>query len=221
MSEPFSTKDIVAISLALSEPRLGRYVVASHRNRRRALALYRWNAEASAALFVPMSLCEVVLRNAIVEAIEHVYGPNWSARGSAFERSLPRPKVGYSPFADLESVRARYAHVGKLIPELKFMFWVSMLTSRYDRRVWTSLIKTVFPNLPARMPALTARRLLHSQVNSIRIVRNRIAHHEPIFQRNLTADYRRCRSIVSWRSNETARWLDSMERITHVTTEKP
>jgi len=67
----------------------------------RALELYRWNAELSAAFMVPMHICEVVLRNAIAGAIEEVYGPRWYDPGTAFERSLPKPNSGYSPYRDL------------------------------------------------------------------------------------------------------------------------
>jgi len=36
--------------------------------RSRALALYAWNAEVSAALLAPLHICEVVMRNAAAEA---------------------------------------------------------------------------------------------------------------------------------------------------------
>ncbi len=113
---------IAAISAALSTPRMSRYVTTCGNDHARALDLYEWNAEVSAAFMVPMHICEVVLRNAIVGAIEEVYGSNWYARGTAFERSLPKPIVGYSPFRDLDISRQGRTSAGKVIPELKFMF---------------------------------------------------------------------------------------------------
>jgi hypothetical protein len=221
MTEGLDARDISAISMALSAPRLGRYIAASYRNRRLALALYRWNAEASGALMVPLSLCEVVLRNAITEAIESVYGRRWFAAGGGFERSLPRPRTGYNPRDDLARARAGHSTAGKVVPELKFMFWVSMLTSRHDDRLWTPSIKTVFSNLTADWTPARSRRLLHDQVESVRVLRNRIAHHEPIFERDVVADYRRFRTIVSWRSSEVAAWMDAIESVTGLAAGRP
>ncbi len=214
-------KDISAISAALSASRLDRYLAASHRNKRLALALYRWNAEVSGALMVPLSLCEVVLRNSIAEAIENVYGAHWFVSGGGLERSIPRPRVGYNPFNDLVRARAGHSTAGKVIPELKFMFWVSMLTSRHDNRLWNQSIKTVFPNLPARWAPAISRKVLHDQVETVRILRNRIAHHEPIFERDIMADYQRFRTIVYWRSREAATWMDGIESVTSLAARKP
>jgi hypothetical protein len=221
MLSVLTAAQVRAISAALSAPRLEPYIEARERNRRRALALDRWNAIASAALMVPIHLCEVVLRNAVVEAIEAVYGPAWHTAGSGFERSLPTGTAGYSPLADLASARAVHQSAGKVIPELKFMFWVSMLTRRHDSRLWIPTIRQLFPNLPRQLGAAAARRLLHDQVEAIRVLRNRLAHHEPIFTRDLLSEYRRIRAVVLWRSLPTADWLDSMQTVTVVAATKP
>lgn len=42
-----------------------------------ALELYAWNALVSAALLMPLHICEVVLRNAVADALQSVYGTNW------------------------------------------------------------------------------------------------------------------------------------------------
>jgi hypothetical protein len=55
---------IAAISAALSTPRMSRYVATCGNDHARALDLYEWNAEVSAAFMVPMHICEIVLRNA-------------------------------------------------------------------------------------------------------------------------------------------------------------
>jgi hypothetical protein len=221
MNDSLSGKQIFELSLVLSAPRLARYVEASHRNRRLALSSYRWNAEVSAAMMVPLHLCEVILRNAISEAIENVYGPNWWVVGSGFERSLPHGRAGYSAVDDLNKARAGHATASKVIPDLKFMFWVTMFTSRHDGRLWNPLIKSLFPNLPPSWGPSMSRRVLYQQLDAIRILRNRIAHHEPIFMRDLAADYRRLQKVVSWRSKEASRWMDSFQTVTAILARKP
>lgn len=49
----------------LSPPRFGPYLAQCHGDAEDAEALYTWNAEISAAMWEPLSLLEVALRNAI------------------------------------------------------------------------------------------------------------------------------------------------------------
>lgn len=55
-----------------------------------ALLLYAWNAEVSGAFLAPLHVCEVVVRNAVSDALEALYGPRWPW-SATFERSLPDP----------------------------------------------------------------------------------------------------------------------------------
>ena len=112
----------------------------------RALALYAWNARVSSALLAPLHICEVVIRNAASEAIEQVYGPRWPWQ-IGFEQSLPSPRTGYNPQRDLQNARSRVNTTGKVIPELKFVFWQRLFTSRHDQRLWNPYLRLVLPNL--------------------------------------------------------------------------
>ena len=212
---------IAAITAALSAPRMSRFVAACANDASRAVELYRWNAEVSAAFMVPMHICEVVLRNAIAGTIQEVYGPNWYLPGTAFERSLPKPKTGYSPSRDLSISRKGQPTAGKVIPELKFMFWVSMVTARHDARLWTPYIKKYFPSLPARSAPRDGRRMLHGRLEEIRKLRNRIAHHEPIFDRALAQDYSRIIDVISWTSPAATSWLCTFEKVTRGLSQRP
>ena len=214
MPNRFTDLEIDAIAAVISPPRLGRYLAAENGNRRRALALYRWNAQVSAAFMFPLHICEVSTRNGIVDAIERVYGPSWHVAGS-FERSLPSGQQG-------ELRRARYGmpSAGKVVAELKFSFWAAILTRRHDGRLWTPSIRTDFPHFGQQPPA-TCRAQLHTALEDVRKLRNRIAHHEPIFGRDLAAEYARIRQVIAWRSNETANWMDREQGVTALLPAKP
>lgn len=92
------------IKQSLSSSRLSTYESVKFNdinlNTEQALKLYAWNAQISAAFLAPLHLCEVVIRNAIAEALERKYGADWPWC-SAFERSLSDPKKGYSLRKDL------------------------------------------------------------------------------------------------------------------------
>src|SRR5690606_29723556 len=113
-----------------------------------ALALYAWNAQVSAAMMAPLHICEVVVRNAVADALTTVYGPSWPW-SSVFATSLPQPAQGYSARGDLLKIRAIQPTTGKVIPELKFVFWQTMFTSRFDVRIWQPHLRTVMPHLDA------------------------------------------------------------------------
>lgn len=178
-----------------------------------ALELYAWNAQIAAAFMHPLHICEVVVRNGVSDALEAVYGANWPW-SPGFLRSLPNPRVGYSMHKDLIAATRGNPTTGKVIPELKFVFWQKMFTSRYDARLWGPHLSRVFPKLPAGQPATGSRTALFVALEKIRALRNRIAHHEPIYARNLTEDFATIHDLIVWRSPETARWMNQHQEVT-------
>ena len=149
MSNDNHKATINAVKAALSPARMGTYEVAAG-VQVSALIFYAWNAQVSGALLFPLHICEVVVRNAVADALEAIYGARWPW-SPTFERSLPDPLQGYSARKDLQSARRAASTTGKVIPELKFVFWQKMFTSRYDTRVWNPHLRCVMPNLePAK-----------------------------------------------------------------------
>lgn len=223
-----STAQVASLYRTLSASRMKTFDDAVMHSTCSALDLYAWNANVSASLLAPLHICEVSLRNAIAEAIEYKYGPNWPWDAS-FQRSLPDPggRGVYSPRRDIANVASRYQSTGKIIPELKFVFWETMLTARHDGRLWNSLLKMIFPNLPI-FPALSPRKSvklgrlhLHARIENIRSLRNRIAHHEPIFTRNLMADMHAITAITRARCETTCDWMLQTEQATATILQRP
>jgi len=207
-----------AVTAALSPARLSTYVKAVHAVHdvdHAALALYAWNAEVSGALLVDLHVLEVVMRNAVAEALEQVYGIDWPW-SPTFERSLPHPSAGYSPRQDLQVARRRASSTGNVIPELKLVFWQKLFTSRYDDRLWNAHLKSVFPHACATRAAAALRSEIYRSMEKLRLLRNRIAHHEPIFMRDLRGDREAIFALVRYRSPITAEWLAGIGRVTTV-----
>jgi hypothetical protein len=214
---------IDAVRAALSPARLATYEVAAgiqDNEDLAALELYAWNADISSALLVPLQVCEVVIRNTIADALEPVYGSRWPW-SATFERSLPDPPQGYSPRRDLQSARRSLSSTGKVIPELKFVFWQKMFTSRYDERIWGAQLRRVQPNT-CRVKSVAELRLeIYNDLEQLRKLRNRIAHHEPVFNRNMADDYAKIRGLVACRCTITADWLEENQRVVKVINAKP
>ena len=214
---------IDAVTIVISSPRISTYENATGGKKPdslEALDLYAWNADVSGALLIPLHICEVAIRNAVAEAIEQVYGNQW-AWSSGFERSLPNPTRGFNPKKDLINARLNQRTIGKVIPELKFAFWQSIFTSRHDQRFWNPYLASLFPNMDTILSIEDRRKLIYSELEQIRRLRNRIAHHEPIFTRNLADDYQKILSLVGYRCAVTAKWLDDHQRATEIISKKP
>jgi hypothetical protein len=218
----FTPDELRELPEAISGPRFATYLRACANDPHAALRLYQWNLEISAAFIVPLQICEVAVRNGVVEAIERVHGPNWPWL-NGFVRSLPVPRDArhYNPAVNLQAVAAGRPTVGKVVAELNFAFWEKVFTKGQDQRLWTPHFHTVFPGAPAGLAAPHARAHAHQALFDIRKFRNRIAHHEPVFKRNLAADYARLRELIEWRRPAVAGWVDKIERVTALVAEQP
>ena len=108
--------------------------------------------------------------------------------------------------------------IPRLIATLSFGFWVSLLGSggrlesgrkaNYEMTLWRPALRQVF----AHRTTLT-RRQAHGPLNELRLLRNRIAHHEPIFARNLTADHARILEVMGWISPGIQTWTAHHSRL--------
>ncbi|MGC5168723.1 hypothetical protein [Luteimicrobium sp. DT211] len=216
---PTTAAELAPIEDVLSVPRVSTYRVAVGGDLRAALELYGWNAEISAALMLPAHFAEVATRNAACDALSAVYGPRWPWNQS-FELSLTNSGT-YNPRRDLIETRKRQSTPGKVVAELKFVFWQRLFTSRFDTRLWDGRILTVFPHAPAGTAEASLRARIYADLDAIRKLRNRLAHHEPIFTRNLGDDLARMLELIEIRSRETGTWVRGLETASSLVTVRP
>ena len=85
--------------------------------------------------------------------------------------------------------------------ELTFGFWVGLTGPKYSVDLWEKHLYKAFPN------AKLGRKQLNKRLESIRLLRNRVAHHEPILSRDLERDVERILETIDWISKEMERWI--------------
>jgi len=90
----------------------------------------------------------------------------------------------------------------RIVAELSFGFWTGLTGPRYSD-IWRDHLVKIFPRRPVQRTNVQLR------LNSIRKLRNRIAHHEPILGRPLQKDVNQIFDTLSWISPVTARWVRS------------
>lgn len=174
--------------------------------------LYVWNGQAAASFYEAMHLLEVALRNTLNEALSEHWSATWYKDPSVLLTPGSRNKV-------TEAIqRATAGGVpetpGRVVAELTFGFWWSLLADNYNRSLWQ-------PCLRAAFPTSVRRGRLHSSLDEMRRLRNRCAHHEPIFVRNLARDWQTLLSITGLFSATFRTWVEGVSRVPVVIASKP
>jgi len=210
--------DEVEIRATLSEPRSHTYLAAVGGDAYKAMELYGWNARVSAAFMLPAHFAEISLRNAAADVLERLYGPRWPWN-ETFVASLPNPQR-FSPRRELLNTRGWNTTTGKVIAELKSVFWEKLFTARHHDRLWEPHIAAAFPYAPD-VPAEILRQRIYDDFSLLRALRNRIAHHEPVFARDLPDLLNRTLDLIELRSRSTADWVRAMEDVSSTIAERP
>lgn len=172
----------------LSEPRLRRYLDACQGDFARALELYEWNLDLGAALMKDIAYFEVALRNAYDRMMRERYveGGNWLLDDqSPVNRELPRKTrsgsvrdanaLNRKAIKDALAPGRREAAPGSVVAHLPFGFWAHLSDRAHERVLWIPYLQRVWPRG-------TNRAELDARIRLINECRNRIAHHERLFQ---------------------------------------
>ncbi|MCO5973185.1 hypothetical protein [Actinoallomurus soli] len=100
--------------------------------------------------------------------------------------------------------------------ELGFGFWRYLLSARYEQSLWTPALRHAFPELrPQR------RREVADRVARLHLLRNRLAHHEPIHRRDLAADHADLIFVASAICPHAAAWIERNSTVTAVVSRRP
>lgn len=214
-----SSEELVIVSNHLTTYRLQSYLNATHGNLDQALKLYKWNSEISAETFRVLADVEVFLRNAIDRELQKfnvTLGNNMSWLDD-LNQFIP-------PIRRLEIERAKYFVVadGKtldhsnIVSQLSFGFWRSFLVKWNKDNLWPNALRFAFLYLPSRQPEYIFTRVRH-----LHVLRNRIAHHEPIHNRDIAGDYQICIEVLSAISPVIAEWSAQNSHVLQLFAQKP
>ena len=88
------------------------------------------------------------------------------------------------------AVKGRRVQVGDVVAARSYGFWSSLVgpggSCQYETQFWQPALVKAFPN---NQVVASRRAAMSRNLESVRLFRNRIAHHEPIFRRHLAADH--------------------------------
>lgn len=183
------------------------------------LARYRWNLRLAEAMLPSLNYLEVGLRNAVNRVVRGIYSPDWLL--------APPRQIQFSleDLSQIEDIKADILkHKGKpashddILAQLNFGFWVAMFQKRHMAGVWSrgkNPLAEVFPTMPV---ISRTRDLVFTRLHKVKALRNRIAHHEPIWKQTPAVNevHQDCVDIVRAMSSAAANELAKIDRFSSV-----
>lgn len=185
------------LTAALSADRFATYLQWASGDQGLAERLYTYNVQLSAALYGPLHMQEVALRNMADQALEQGFGPAWHVDPAVMTPGYPRDSVNKA----IQSLQGhgKSGTRSQVVAELNFGFW-SSLFGRQSHHLWQALR----PIFQARG---IQRGMIAQNLRELRLLRNRIAHYEPIVALPLVQRYADITTLTGWLSPSAAAWI--------------
>lgn len=196
---------------SLTPQRLGKYLAATNNDPRQALRLYVLNTQISSALLSDLHYVEVVLRNKFDVELTAGFGATWFDDPVFLALMNPRSQGIISKAkrdAKKHWPRGMALPPGKVIAELMFGFWLNLTDSSLEHRLWVPHLHKAF-----RPRTAPKRSEFNHKLERLRQLRNRIAHHEPIFHMDLIALHRTLIEVVALLCPTTATFLSATSSV--------
>lgn len=183
------------------------------------MAYYLWNIGLAIALQYSLNVLEIGLRNEIHRAAVKIIKKD--GREFEFDRIPSWLDAVPSMLLDTEQEKVDRAKrdlgshpdtqtEGHLISKLDFGFWVALCRHSYadvrgeGPRLWPRALDMTFRSRPSDV---TTKSQVYHRFNRIRSFRNRVAHHEPIWDRDYLDEHDHILESVRWMSPRMAEVL--------------
>jgi hypothetical protein len=165
---------------------------------------YLHNMALCEALYISLGFLEVALRNSLHGSLTALHGSaSWYTLPGVLEDDQQRDVRRVS-----NRIRGERKQVtpDRVVSELNFGFWVALLSTPYDARFWrpqkARYLKSSFPHVPRNR---RQRPIIYKRYNELRGLRNRVFHHETIWNRaTLSRDYSNLYEALEWISPDMA-----------------
>jgi hypothetical protein len=192
------------------------------------LAAYEQNVRLLMALYPILQQFEVIFRNQIERILIADHGTQWYINPS-FTKTLDSWATGElsKSIAKLKKDK-KTIHSGAVVAESTFGFWTNFLSVHYNHTIWFPHDRNIFPF------ATTSQRTIkqiRQDFDTIRKLRNRVAHHEPIWHDpDLLLKYQSIMQLLGWMNPHVTLWLHRTKldhfkivhkAVYHPTTRKP
>lgn len=204
-----------ALQRALSKPRLAAYGDPAA-DPVGTTTKYLWNLSLASAIQPALHTLEVTFRNEIYRVSKQILKidrrsfshrgiDSWLDAEPTWLETHEQEKVNRAK-ASLGN-DARSQTEGHLVSKLDLGFWTALCRQPYadwraaGPRLWPRTLNFAFQHRPADV---STQSQIHTRFNSIREFRNRVAHHEPIWDRDYLGHHERIVDSIGWMNPSVA-----------------
>ena len=189
----------------LSKKRLDKYLLFTDNNINKAIELYNLNLNISKSLYIPLSYFEIFLRNTCNNKLRKELGDYWfdnkkvMISGNKIKDKKVLDKINKAKAEVVQNKKRlkinNYVPTNSdIVSNLPFGFWTYLLYKNYRDTIWNPYLKYVFDGLDGNR--------LYNIVDSIRELRNRVFHYEPIiFDKQLEQKYENIIDLINFMSD--------------------
>lgn len=196
---------------ALSLERFGRYLAWAAGDRARAINLYGLNTRLSESLYTPLQTLEVALRNRIHTVLTAANGEDWYSEAAGLLLNARQFEQVTEAIEELTKA-GKPVTAGAVVASLTFSFWTTMFNKDYEI-LWQQTLHKISDTAA---PSGLKRKDFSKRLTPVRILRNRIAHHEPILSWNLPKHHRHIMELIEWLSPPAQHWCRTHDRFPQV-----
>lgn len=164
--------------ITMNEEIINKYITRKRLDAYADITEYKENLLISKNMYIPLSVLEVSIRNAVDSHFSSFYGNGWLINEAAFLQRDAIRKITEAK-ARIEE-REEELTREKLVAELSFGFWTSLFQQPYDKNLRFSSLRQIFSNLPKKEQKEVDRKYISAKLNLIRAFRNRIFHYEKV-----------------------------------------
>lgn len=204
-----------AVARHLSEARLAPYLRHADGDLDNALALYKWSTRMSMSMFELISHLEVMLRNAMDAALSNEFrdydcGIPWFLRNPPTTPTMSNA---------VDDVRGRLRKQNKdtrhqIVASMSFGFWTGMVGPKYED-LWRTTLHKAFPGSSGK------RKDVMKELESLRKIRNRIAHHDSMLNVDVPFEVRRIHRVAEFLGDDVSEWLKVNDQTKEIYSERP
>lgn len=199
----------------LSAARFEPFLTGADDDHIRAVALYDWHAEITAACFEMVHHFEVLVRNAIDGVLGEGQPQEPIKDTWLMDFGVLQPDGVKQVILAVERLeQGKGITRGRVVAGVSFGFWAGLFSKRYEE-LWRHRLRHAFPHGSVTRKDLTQRMRL------LQRFRNRVAHHDCLLGQNIGERADDMLLIASWIDPDAAAWLRERSRVHALLTVKP
>jgi hypothetical protein len=199
----------------LSDQRFQPFLDEAQGDHSRAVTIYEWHLHLSAACFATINGFEVLLRNAVDRQLG-MDQPQTPIRNTwLMDFNTLQPNGVKQVIVAVERLeKGKEITRSRVVAGVSFGFWAGLFSKTYEE-LWRHRLRLAFPN-----GAIT-RKDLTQPMRSIQAFRNRVAHHDCLFNQPVRERYDEMIRISGWIDADAATWLEGQSAVVALIASKP